>query len=523
MDSEKTTLAELSEVESALSGLQAALQRLTSPQVEPIQTDLEEIKNRINALQELLHTLESRLTKTSGTLQEDIDILLPQIQAFQVKISDLEHSLEDPGAISKRMSPVLIDVIGDRVNVEQDRFADAISPVMGQAIRSQIRNAREDIIDALYPVVGQIISKAIAEAIRELSRNIDHRLRRRLDLKSRWEGFLARIRGVSESDLFLRDSFGYNVHHIFLIHRETGLLLQHVASRESATDEFATMSGMLTAIRDFVKDSFGQGSGDLEEIAHGSQRILLASGRLAYIAVVMDGIEPTGYAALMDRIASGINIEHEITLRSFEGDQEALADFSDALSVLIRPGEDALDYEIEAPLSKGQRQLMAALVLAVVFVLAGSIFACVFTIRLWPYAFGAVVITPLPVVIATQTQPMPSPTKTATPKPTSTFMPSPTSTPTERPTATFTPDPTKTPTPMDTLSPQLPLGLLTGNVYIRTAPSDESISLGVLMVGETVEVLDEQESWVHIRWISDENTTIEGWVWGQFLTILPQP
>ena len=48
----------------------------------------------------------------------------------------------------------------------------------------------------------------------------------------------------------------YQVKQDFLIHRESGLVLQHVEDGSAETRDPDLVSGMLTAIRDFVQDYF---------------------------------------------------------------------------------------------------------------------------------------------------------------------------------------------------------------------------------------------------------------------------
>ena len=54
----------------------------------------------------------------------------------------------------------------------------------------------------------------------------------------------------------------YRAEQIFLIHRETGLVLSHVVGPAVATQDPAMVAGMLSAIQQFVKDSFDSKRGE---------------------------------------------------------------------------------------------------------------------------------------------------------------------------------------------------------------------------------------------------------------------
>jgi hypothetical protein len=123
---------------------------------------------------------------------------------------------------------------------------------------------------------------------------------------------------------------------VFLIHRESGLLLWRISRDPDASSDSDLMSGMLTAIRDFVKESFGRGrEGQLDEIQYGERRILIETAQHAYLAVVIDGIEPPGFRTEMRERIIEINHAHEKTLHFYEGDSTPLAPVEAPLRSLI--------------------------------------------------------------------------------------------------------------------------------------------------------------------------------------------
>ncbi len=168
-------------------------------------------------------------------------------------------------------------------------MAEALGPIMGEAIRVQIRDSRKDMIEALYPVIGATVQRAVGEFTKEFQRNIDARLKATFGPQGMVRTAMARMRGVSSAELALRDLLPFSIKEIFLIQHGSGLLLaySHPGSTEVADSDL--ISGMLTAIRDFVHDSFGHGDEDkeLDEIQYGDERIIIQSGRAAYLAVVI--------------------------------------------------------------------------------------------------------------------------------------------------------------------------------------------------------------------------------------------
>ena len=216
---------------------------------------------------------------------------------------------------------------------DRDALIAAISPVLSDVIRQQIRDNREAMIDVLYPIIGQLIGRAVAEAIRELARTIDARMRFSFSPAAIWRRLRARLAGIPDSTLTLRDGLPFSVLDIFLIHRESGLLLKHLSNEPMAASDSDLISGMLTAIRDFVQDAFGRGQGgQLDEIQYGTRRILIEAARHAYLAVVVEGIEPAHFRATMrDQIIAFENAYVDV-LAAYDGDASRFTPAEPALA-----------------------------------------------------------------------------------------------------------------------------------------------------------------------------------------------
>ncbi|MCB0107067.1 MAG: hypothetical protein KDE53_14200, partial [Caldilineaceae bacterium] len=119
-----------------------------------------------------------------------------------------------------------IDELSTRT-ADKEGLIRTITPVMGDLIRNKIRDNRDEMIEALYPIIGQLVMRAVSEAVRELARKMDTQLRTTYSISYQSRRLWARLNGVSESDLILRDSLPFRIAETFLIHRQSGLLLWH--------------------------------------------------------------------------------------------------------------------------------------------------------------------------------------------------------------------------------------------------------------------------------------------------------
>ena len=81
--------------------------------------------------------------------------------------------------------------------------------------------------------------------------------------------------------------------------------------------------------------------------------------------------------------------------------------------------------------------------------------------------------------------------------------------PSAPPAPTETPAPTPTPVP----TPAPVIGLMTGHVWLRAEPADDSRRLGVILErGQRVEILAVFGDWYQVRWVPQAEAEVIGWV-----------
>lgn len=235
---------------------------------------------------------------------------------------------------------------------DKDALIALIAPVMGEALRKQMRDSRAEIIEALYPIIGQLIIRAVSEAMRDLARTVDARMREAFTPRSVMRRIDARAHGITDAELLIRDSMPFRVTEVFLIHRETGLLLWHASGRGETAADSDLVSGMLTAIRDFAAQTLGASDGGgLDEIQFGDRRIIIEAAQLTYAAVVVVGVEPMGFrAGLRERLLAA-QAAHWGDLVEYDGDASHFLDADRAFAAIL-PTADAAE-PAPAPARRG--------------------------------------------------------------------------------------------------------------------------------------------------------------------------
>ncbi len=487
------------------------------------QQRLREIERRLVSIQRQLETEKENLVQQNSKLFEEQQRANELLRKTQDQIYQLQTELEilrrkaqsDSEGVIARVSPILGDMIGRAIRDSRDEMAEALGPVMGEAIRVQIRDSRKDMIEALYPVIGETVQRAVSEFAREFQRNIDARLRQTFGPQGLLRNALARLRGVSPSELALRDSLPFTIREIFLIQHGSGLLLAHSHPGSHEVADSDLIGGMLTAIRDFAHDAFGQGNEEkeLEEIQYGDQRIIIQSGRAAYLAVVIQGVEPEGFRAVLRKFLSELHVKYDSAFRNYRGDPTSLPNLQPKLARLVM--ETTGGRTMSGPMSRQKKLGLALAALFAILLAALACFYLQFTIALYPIAFPSATPT-------LTTSPTATPTYTSTP----TGTPSATNTPSRTPTTTLTPTltftPTHTPTPTATFTPTFTPtpypAYAAANVWVRPAPNFETRRRVVLLKGTPIIVLSAYGKWLEVEWQTASGIQ-RGWVPAIWITL----
>ncbi len=254
---------------------------------------------------------------TDASLEKLRDLLL---RPFRKQLQQLQDRLDQPELHARDVSRILPEAIAHRS--AQDRKIElALEPLTAKAIRSSIKRDRQVLVDALFPVMGPAIRKAIAAAIQGMIQNFNQALEHSFSI----QGFKWRIEALRTrkpfAEIVLLHTLVYQVKQVFLIHRESGLVLHHVEVGSHETRDPDLVSGMLTAIRDFVQDSFGAEKGDaLETMRVGDRNVWIEHGEHAFLAAVIRGNPPIDFRQQLRDAIDEIHFKESRTLASFGGD-----------------------------------------------------------------------------------------------------------------------------------------------------------------------------------------------------------
>jgi outer membrane protein OmpA-like peptidoglycan-associated protein len=202
------------------------------------------------------------------------------------------------------------------------RLRHALQPLLEEAIVASVRKDPRVMAEALFPIIGAAVRRALATALQTMVDSLNLMVESGFTLRSvQWRIEAART-GKSYVEIALLRSLLYRVEQVFLIQRSTGLLLQHAIAEAAVIRDADMVSGMLTAIQDFVQDSFGSGEDGLETVRVGELTVWIQHGPKALVAAVVRGTPPPQIRKVFASAVENVHREFGDQLASFKGNAE---------------------------------------------------------------------------------------------------------------------------------------------------------------------------------------------------------
>lgn len=282
-------------------------------------------QGQINRLEQHVSELDQvKLTQLSAQLNQIEYDLVARLQILETYVDTSQ-----PFAV--HVASILPEAI-ENANLESANSGEdsALSRVLRmpveQCIKQSVNQHTQDFADAIFPVMGPAIRKSIQEAFKSLLQSINRSIEQSLS----FQGLMWRIEALRSgrpfAEIVLQKTLLYRVEQVFLIHRETGLLIQHLHQEgigEMADSE--AVSAMFTAIQDFIRDSFSADkNAELDSVELGEYVVWLERGPYAVLACVIRGVAPYDLHELMRTLVEYIHAKYNKELENYEGDNAAL-------------------------------------------------------------------------------------------------------------------------------------------------------------------------------------------------------
>lgn len=308
--------------EETIAAFQKLQDILVGDELAEIQQNLQKLNHQLYDSDELLNLLLPHITKLlkqkiAESQEEFIEAITPIIdKAIYSRVQ------QDKSSMGNALAGALPIAIAEQISANSEEVAEAMAPAMGEAIQKQIELEQDKIVDALYPVIGNTIAKYMGETIQAINAQIENTL----SVEGVKRKIRAKLQGVSEAELIVKESISFTPQAIFLIHKTSGLVICDIQPSDSERLESDMIAGMLTAIRSFANDCMAQSGNfsELDEIDYGNFKILLEVAGYCYLAIIVKGETPKKFISQVRQTLSQIIKSYGKSIEQFEGDLETI-------------------------------------------------------------------------------------------------------------------------------------------------------------------------------------------------------
>ena len=258
------------------------------------------------------------------------------------ELDQLYERLKSPKIAPEDLSKLLPEAIILRT-MQDKLLSEAIVPAVEDAIQSSVKKDLNILSTSIFPVIGPASRKAITTALDTALQSFNQALEYSVSPQSfKWR-LEAVQTGKSFAEVVLLRTLLYQVEQVFLIHRETGLVLHHVVKPGAIAQDADLVSAMLTAILNFVQESFNVQKGDsLETLQFGELTIWIEKGPQVVLASVIRGHPPKELKIVFQDALEKIHLRFITELKSFNGNATPFEDSQPYL-------EDCLQYKYKKP------------------------------------------------------------------------------------------------------------------------------------------------------------------------------
>ncbi|HVN07926.1 MAG TPA: OmpA family protein [Patescibacteria group bacterium] len=267
-----------------------------------------------------------------GGLAELREILF---HAERDELLALRERVHDFGQRAHDVSEVLPEAVRLRAEEGADeQLTEALRPTVERTLKESVERDPQVVAEALFPAMGPSIRRAITEYFRTLVQSFDQAMQHSFSIQGiRWRLEAFRT-GKSFSEVTLLHSLVYRVEQVLLIHRQTSLLLHRVVAPEIAAMDADMMSGLMSALQDYARDSLHAEKSDaLESFRVGeSLNCWVEQGPKAMLVAVIRGDAPQAYRVKLREVLERVHAIYGRRLDQFNGDVSAFDPAADLLA-----------------------------------------------------------------------------------------------------------------------------------------------------------------------------------------------
>ncbi|MDM7859052.1 OmpA family protein [Alteromonas sp. ASW11-36] len=242
----------------------------------------------------------------------------------------------------KLVGDVLIQALHDKQQ-SGEAINRVVAPMVEKTVERSVANHSEQFTSILYPLVGSLVRKAVSAFLSQFIERTNDIIENALSPKGLKWRFQAWQAGVNYSQFVAAQTYIYKVEQLLLIHRDTGLLLKSVSADVEDDSDADLISSMLSAINDFVADSFNPQNAEqqLGEVKTDDFTLLICHSPHALLVAAVTGNVPNSVRVNLQATLDEIHAMYREDLLAFQGDTLAFevtdTTLRDSLTAEVKP------------------------------------------------------------------------------------------------------------------------------------------------------------------------------------------
>ena len=222
----------------------------------------------------------------------------------------------------KNLSTYLAQIITETSKQDVAGLSQSLQSVISPAISKEIADNKNVMIDALYPIMGGMISKYVTQAIKEMMENINAKIEDGLSFDRYKRKLKSKVSGVSETELLLEESNDAITSSLFVIQKESGLLIAEAHLENKEIDDPHMVASMASAIKDFINDwiESNEVQNEVQMLSYGNATLYIESAGSVYIIAFLDAEPDHEKRVQINTFFASVVKKYADFFQKFEGD-----------------------------------------------------------------------------------------------------------------------------------------------------------------------------------------------------------
>jgi OOP family OmpA-OmpF porin len=238
------------------------------------------------------------------------------------QLNRIASVMGDSQALAGTISQVVTEAILLRSH-RDDKLNTVLAPTVEKIVSSSVRRNPEALANQIFPVIGPAIRKSISDSFSSMLQSFNNTLEMSLSLKGlKWRLEALRVHKPF-SEIVLLHTLVYHVEEVYLIHAESGLILDHMVAEGGEARDTELVAAMFTAIRDFIRDSFSVDQKEnLDNLRFGERTIYLLRADEVFMAAVVRGNPPAALTTELQAALELMVVDAANDLSEFKGEAQ---------------------------------------------------------------------------------------------------------------------------------------------------------------------------------------------------------